>query len=172
MSGVKFAARPGELTERELLRDQPGVILAEKIVDFRETFEKRNDVGDKRIRLGDKSFRFAVVGRISPNATVAVKSGFVGAGLQVVLKTTGKFGFCLAEPNDKFLRFGVLRRVRPTVELRKNGVTEHDKKGMGAKNETTIARKGLRRLRPTLRRFFLKAKRFKTLRENFSEAAR
>ena len=156
MSGVKFAARPGELTERELLRDQPGVVLAEKIVDFREAFEKRNEfVGDKRIRLGDKDFRFSVVGRISPNATVAVKSGFVGARLPVVLKTTGKFGFFLAETVDKFLRFGVLRRVRPTVELRKNGVTERDKKGTGAKNETTITRKGLRRLRPTLRRFFL-----------------
>ncbi|MBR4105309.1 MAG: hypothetical protein IKK39_14785 [Thermoguttaceae bacterium] len=45
LSGVKFAARPGKSTERELLREAPGVVFAKKVVDFRETFVKRCEFG-------------------------------------------------------------------------------------------------------------------------------
>ena len=45
LSGVKFAARPGESTERELLREAPGVVFAKKVVDFRKKFVKRDEFG-------------------------------------------------------------------------------------------------------------------------------
>ena len=93
----------------------------------------------------------AVVGRIMPSETMTVKIGLVlVTGDEVDAKINGKFGFFFEETSDKRLRFRVLRRVRPTAALRKNGVTERDGATISLiKSESAIARKGSRRLRPT-----------------------